>query len=125
MWKEVCLRKSGAVHSVLQGHWREIFFNALKYADHTKEEFLTLRFEEHTAKDNTWLRMIWENPYTKSDKKISSGEGLNNIKANLCKLNNKKSKEFTLHSELKKNRFIVSINYRSDMLLPYKNIEFG
>ncbi len=124
LWKEVCLRKSGAVHSVLQNHWREIFFNALKYADHTKEEFLTLRFEEHTAKDNTWLRMVWENSYTKSDKKISSGEGLNNVKANLCKLNNKKSKEFTLHSELKKNQFIVSINYRSDMLLPYKNIEF-
>jgi hypothetical protein len=125
LWKEVCLRKSGAIHCVLQNHWKELLFNAFKYADHTKEEFLTLRFEEHIAKDNKWLRMIWENPYAKGDKKRSSGEGLINIKANLCKLNNKKSKEFTLHSELKKNRFIVSINYRSDMLLPYKNIEFG
>ena len=94
LWEEVCLRKSGAIHSVLQGHWREIIFNALKYADHTKEEFLSLHLEEHISKDKTWLRMTWENPYTESDKSISSGEGLNNIKANLCKLNNNNSKKF-------------------------------
>ncbi len=68
--------------------------------------------------------MIWKNPYTESDKSISSGEGLNNIKANLCKLNNKNNKNFTLDSELKKNGFIVKVNYRSDMLLPYKKMVF-
>ena len=36
-------------------------------------------------------------------------------------LNEKESEKLTLHSDYKNNRFLASLNYRSDMLLPYKS----
>ena len=92
-----------------------MFFNALKYTDHEKGEFLTLKFEEEKKEEFTWLRMIWENPSVKKDDK-SSGQGLEGIEEDLRQLNEEGS-DYTLKIENKKNRFRVILNYRSDLLM--------
>jgi len=119
-WKKVRLRRDGYAHALLQGHWGELFFNAFKYADHTKDNFLTIDFEEFKEDDHTWLKMIWGNPCTKTGKK-DVGEGLVGIAEHLQQLNEKESKKLTLNYDYKNNRFLASLNYRSDMLLPYKS----
>ena len=68
------------------GHWAELIFNALKYSDLTKKEFLKISFEEHSDKDYKWLRMVWKNPSIEQDRKIV-GEGLGGIFETLSKLN--------------------------------------
>ena len=45
-WEKILVRNDGYTHALLQGHWSELFFNALKYADHKKDVFLNLKFEE-------------------------------------------------------------------------------
>ena len=141
LWKKVRLRKDGYAHALLQGdHWGELLLNSFKYADHTNKEFLTLRFEEHEAENRTWLRMIWENPFLK-DEKIESaevsekpedygkvqkntvrnfGEGLKGIEANLRQLSATEDENLLLKYGLKNGKFIVTLNYRSDMLVPYQ-----
>ena len=63
--------------------------------------------------------MIWGNPCPKTVRK-DVGEGLIGIAEHLQQLNEKESKELTLHSDYKRNRFHTILNYRSDMLIPYK-----
>ena len=118
-WKKVHLRRDGYAHALLQGHWGELIFNAFKYADHTKDNFLTIDFEEFKKDGQKWLKMIWGNPCPKTDRK-DVGEGLIGIAEHLQQLNEKESKELTLHSDYKRNRFHTILNYRSDMLIPYK-----
>ena len=113
-WSKVLVRNNGSTHALLQGHWGELLFNALKYADHGKDEFLTLKFEEK-KEEFTWLQMIWENPSVKKeDDQI--GEGLEGIEEDLRQLNEEGS-DYTLKIENKKNRFRVTLNYRSDLLM--------
>ncbi len=116
LWKKVRLRKNGCAHALLQGHWAELIFNALKYSDHSKNKFIKLSFEEHSDKNYTWLRMVWENPCIEKDKKIV-GEGLGGIFETLSKLNKTEDKNLTLNFEFKKNHFCISLFYRSDMLI--------
>ena len=118
-WKKVHLRRDGYAHALLQGHWGELIFNAFKYADHTKDNFLTIDFEEFKEDGKKWLKMIWGNPCPKTDRK-DVGEGLIGIAEHLQQLNEKESKELTLHSDYKRNRFHTILNYRSDMMLPYQ-----
>jgi len=114
-WGKVLIRNDGYAHALLQGHWGELLFNALKYADHKKGEFLTLKFEEEKKEEFTWLQMIWENPSVKKDDK-SSGQGLEGIEEDLRQLNEEES-DYTLNIENKNNRFRVTLNYRSDLLM--------
>ena len=59
--------------------------------------------------------MIWENPNAKKDDN-SSGQGLEGIEEDLRQLNEEES-DYTLKIENKKNRFRVTLNYRSDLLM--------
>ena len=118
-WGKVLLRKDGYAHALLQGHFGEIFFNAFKYANHDEEEFLTIKFKEHTDKNHTWLQMRWVNPCGKMDKN-TTGEGIEGIVADLRLLNENESEKFTLNSCTLKNFFKLNLNYRSDMLFAPK-----
>ena len=119
-WKKVLFKKDGHANALLQGHWGELLFNAFKYADHSKYNFLTIRFEEQTMEKHKWLRMIWENPCS-GKKENQYGEGLEGISEQLQKLNKTEDKKLTLNYGIKKKRFIVCLSYRSDMLIPYKS----
>ena len=118
-WEKVMLRKDGYAHSLLQGHFGEIFFNAFKYANHDEKEFLTIKFKEHTDKNHTWLQLKWENPCGKTDKN-TTGEGMEGIAVDLKLLNQNENEKFTLNSNIMNNFFKVNLNYRSDMLLTPK-----
>ena len=118
-WQKVRLRKDGYAHALLQGHWGELLFNVFKYAEHTQPEFLKLTFEEHMANDQTWLRMIWENPCASSEED-EFGKGLEGIAVHLYKLNETEDEGFTLNSSFQDQCFQVSLNYRSDHLVPYQ-----
>ncbi len=61
-WNKIRLRRDGSAHALLQGHWGEMLFNALKYWDHSQKEFLTISFKEKKAGDYKWLQMVWKNP---------------------------------------------------------------
>ena len=124
-WGKILIRKDGYTHALLQGHWGEILFNAFKYANHTKKDFLTLKFIEHIDKDYTWLQMVWENPCKKIDKN-HSGEGLEGITEDLMQLNKTEDEKFSLYSNNKKNNFQVNLFYRSDMLTsPKEDLELA
>ena len=129
-WNKVIARNDGYAHALLQGHWGELLFNALKYADHEKSEFLTLKFEEK-KEEFTWLQMIWENPSAKKDDN-SSGQGLEGIEEDLRQLNEvgyrlimkrddtlemDDGSKYSLDIETKKNIFRVKLSYRSDLLI--------
>ena len=122
-WEKILIRKDGYTHALLQGHWGEILFNAFKYANHSKKDFLTIKFEEHVDKDYTWLQMVWENPCKKTDKN-HGGEGLEGITEDLMQLNKTEDEKFSLYSNNKKNNFQVNLFYRSDMLIsPKEDLE--
>ena len=72
------------------------------------------KFEEK-KEEFTWLQMIWENPSVKKDDNLI-GEGLEGIEEDLRQLNEEGS-DYTLKIENKKNRFRVTLNYRSDLLM--------
>ena len=114
-WGNILIRKDSYTHALLQGHWGEILFNAFKYANHTKTDFLTIKFDEQVEKDYTWLQMVWENPCKKIDKN-HGGEGLDGITEDLMQLNKTEDEKFSLYSNNKKNNFQVNLFYRSDML---------
>jgi hypothetical protein len=115
-WEKILIRKDGYTHALLQGHWGEILFNAFKYSDHTKNNLLTIKFDEQVDEEYTWLQMIWENPCKKINKK-NSGEGIEGIAEDLMLLNKTKDEKFSLYSNNKKNTFQVNLFYRSDMLI--------
>jgi len=114
-WEKVLVRNDGYTHALLQGHWSELFFNALKYADYKKDVFLNLKFEEKKD-DRLWLKMIWDNhSFIKKDEQ--SGEGLEGIEEDLRQLNEEERVDYTMNIENKKNKFKVTLNYKSDLLL--------
>ena len=115
-WRKVLVRNDGYAHALLQGHWGELLFNALKYTNYEKDEFLTLKFEEEKKEEFTWLQMIWENPNAKKDDN-SSGQGLEGIEEDLRQLNEEERVDYTMNIENKKNKFKVTLNYKSDLLL--------
>ena len=131
-WSKVLVRNDGYTHALLQGHWAELFFNALKYANHEKDEFLTLKFKELEGETfaleesgdhflelkkevHSWLQLSWDNPSNKKEDG-QSGEGLEGIEEDLSQLN-EGGRHYTLKIENKKNRFKVTLNYRSDLLI--------
>ena len=122
-WGNILIRKDSYTHALLQGHWGEILFNAFKYANHSKKDFLTIKFEEHVEKEYTWLQMVWENPCKKTDNN-HGGEGLEGITEDLMQLNKTEDEKFSLYSNNKKNNFQVNLFYRSDMLTsPKEDLE--
>ena len=115
-WNKIRLRRDGYAHALLQGHWGEMLFNALKYWDHSQKEFLTISFKEKKAGDYKWLQMVWKNPCSGISNR-GLGDGLAGINEHLRKLNKTTDDELNLCTELKKNSFVTNLSYRSDILL--------
>ena len=115
-WEKVLIKKDGYAHALLQGHFGELFFNALKYANHDEKDFLSIKFSEHNDKNHSWLQVTWVNPCENTEKN-ADGEGIVGILEELKLLNQNESEEFTLNSNIANGFFQLNLNYRSDMLL--------
>ena len=113
-WSKLTVRNDGYTHALLQGHWGELLFNALKYGKQDSDNFLNVKFNEQ-EEEHTWLQIIWENPIAKKDDN-TTGEGLEGIKEDLRQLNEEGS-DYSLDIENKKKHFRVTLNYRSDLLI--------
>jgi hypothetical protein len=114
-WEKVLIRRDGYTHALLQGHWGELFFNALKYADHKKDVFLEIKFEEKED-EILWLNMGWGN-HTRIKDDEEGGEGLEGIEEDLRQLNEAKRFDYPMNIENKKNKYKVKLSYKSDLLI--------
>jgi len=87
-WKQIRLLKDGHAESILQGHFSELFVNALKYMDHSQDRWLDIEFYEKTIKNTPYLITEWKNPFVKGKNiSISTGKGLSGIENDVKMLN--------------------------------------
>ena len=107
---------------MLLGHISEILLNAFKYADLSKNNFLSITFNESENNDSDWLQMTWEN-YHSGSKPTTWRRGLEGIAENLRNLNMTKDEKFSMNVETNKN-FVVTLSYKSELLAPNTETSF-
>ena len=129
LWKKVFILSESHTEALLFGYFSEILFNAFKYADHDKDEFLTLVFDEKTINDRTYLTCSWLNPVKdKSPSLLGTGKGLDAIQEdlkqlngtdqeNLKQLNDTENPEESLLISQQKNQFQVTLFFKKDLLV--------
>lgn len=117
IWKKVLILAESHAEALLFGYFSEILFNAFKYADHDKDEFLTLVFDEKTINDTTYLSCSWENPVKdKAQSRLGTGKGLDAIQEDLKQLNDTENPEESLLISQQKNQFQVTLHFKRDLL---------
>ncbi|KJV05372.1 hypothetical protein [Methylocucumis oryzae] len=118
LWKKVCILSESHAEALLFGYFSEILFNAFKYADHDKDEFLTLVFDEKTINDKTYLTCSWLNPVNdKSPALLGTGKGLDAIQEDLKQLNDTENPEESLLVSQQNNQFQVTLFFKKDLLV--------
>lgn len=118
LWKKVFILSESHAEALLFGYFSEILFNAFKYADHDKDEFLTLDFDEKNIDDKTYLTCSWQNPVKdKSPSMLGTGKGLDAIKEDLKQLNDVENPEESLLISQQKNQFQVTLFFKKDLLV--------
>jgi len=118
LWKKVFILSESHAEALLFGYFSEILFNAFKYADHDKDEFLRLVFDEKTINDTTYLSCSWENPVKDKAQSIpGSGKGLDAIQEDLKQLNDTETTEESLLISQQKNQFQVTLFFKKDLLV--------
>jgi len=117
-WKKIFLLSESHVEALLFGYFSEILFNAFKYADHDKNEFLTISFSEIIKGGETYLSCKWENPVKDNPPHLlGTGEGLGAIREDLKQLNGIENPEESLLISQKKNKFQVTLFFKKDLLV--------
>ncbi len=117
LWKMVFILSESHAEALLFGYFSEILFNAFKYADHDKDDFLTIAFSEKTTNDKTYLSCSWVNPVKEKTLVIQgTGKGLNAIQEDLKQLNNTENPEESLLIYQKNNKFQVTFFFKEDIL---------
>lgn len=118
LWKKVFILSESHAEALLFGYFSEILFNAFKYADHDKDEFLTVVFDEKTINDKTYLTCSWLNPVKdKSPAMLGTGKGLDAIQEDLKQLNDTESPEESLLISQQNNQFQVTLFFKKDLLV--------
>jgi hypothetical protein len=120
LWKKVFIRSGSHAEALLFGYFSEILFNAFKYADHDKDEFLTLCFNESVVNDKTYLSCSWTNPIkdtTMYTSNLGTGKGLEAIQEDLKQLNDTESTEESLFVSKENNQFKVTLLFAKDLLV--------
>ena len=118
LWKKVFILSESHAEALLFGYFSEILFNAFKYADHDKDEFLRLVFDEKIINDKTYLSCSWQNPVKdKSPSMLGTGNGLDAIQEDLKQLNDTEKPEESLLIPKKKNQFQVTLFFKKDLLI--------
>jgi TPR repeat protein len=117
LWEKVFILSESHAEALLFGYFSEILFNAFKYADHDKDEFLTLVFDEKNIDDKMYLICSWQNPVKdKSPSMLGTGKGLDAIQEDLKQLNNVENPEESLLVSQQKNQFQVTLFFKQDIL---------
>ncbi len=118
LWKKVFILSESHAEALLFGYFSEILFNVFKYADHDKDEFLRLVFDEKTINDTTYLSCSWGNPVKDKAPSIpDSGKGLDAIQEDLKQLNDTEIPEESLLISQQKNQFQVTLFFKKDLLV--------
>jgi uncharacterized protein len=118
LWKKVFILSESHAEALLFGYFSEILFNAFKYADHDRDEFLTLVFDEKTINDSTYLFCNWGNPVKdKASSLLGTGKGLDAIQEDLKQLNDTENPEESLLISQQKNQFQVTLFFKKDLLV--------
>ncbi|MDD2724981.1 MAG: tetratricopeptide repeat protein [Methylovulum sp.] len=118
LWKKVFMLSESHAEALLFGYFSEILFNAFKYADHDKDEFLRLDFDEKTINDKTYLTCSWLNPVKdKSPAMLGTGKGLDAIQEDLKQLNDTVYPEESLLIFQQNNQFQVTLFFKKDLLV--------
>jgi|APLak6261663543_1056040.scaffolds.fasta_scaffold02283_2 hypothetical protein len=118
LWKKIFILSESHAEALLFGYFSEILFNAFKYADHDKDEFLTLVFDEKNIDDKTYLSCSWQNPVNnKSPSMLGTGKGLDAIQEDLKQLNDTENPEESLLVSQQKNQFQVTLFFKKDLLV--------
>jgi hypothetical protein len=118
IWKKVLILAESHAEALLFGYFSEILFNAFKYADHDKDEFLRLVFDEKIINDTTYLSCSWKNPVKdKAPSMLGSGKGLDAIQEDLKQLNDTETTEESLLISQQKNQFQVTLFFKKDLLV--------
>lgn len=124
LWKKVFILSESHAEALLFGYFSEILFNAFKYANHDKDEFLTLVFDEKNIDDKTYLTCSWQNPVkNKSPSMLGTGKGLDAIQEDLKQLNDAENPEESLLISQQKNQFQVTLLFKIDLLYKEKTSE--
>jgi len=117
LWEKVFILSESHAEALLFGYFSEILFNAFKYADHDKDEFLTLVFDEKTINEITYLSCSWKNPVKdKAPSRLGTGKGLDAIQEDLKQLNDTENPEESLLISQQKNQFQVTLHFKRDLL---------
>jgi len=118
LWQKVFILSESHAEALLFGHFSEILFNAFKYADHDKDEFLTVAFGEKNINDKTYLTCSWLNPVKdKSPAMLGTGKGLDAIQEDLKQLNDTESPEESLLISQQNKQFQVTLFFKKDLLV--------
>jgi len=118
LWQKVFMLSESHAEALLFGYFSEILFNAFKYADHDKDEFLRLDFDEKTINDKTYLTCSWLNPVKdKSPAMLGTGKGLDAIQEDLKQLNDTVYPEESLLISRQNNQFQVTLFFKKDLLV--------
>ncbi len=118
LWKKVFILSESHAEALLFGYFSEILFNAFKYADHDKDEFLTLVFDEKNIDDKTYLTCSWQNPVKdKSPSMLGTGKGLDAIQEDLKQLNDTENPEESLLISQQETQFQVTLFFKKDLLV--------
>ena len=120
LWNKVRILAESHAEALLFGYFSEILFNAFKYADHDKEEFLTLIFDESVIDDKTYLACHWKNPVKDNTPLLGTGKGLDAIQEDLKQLNdteNTENPEQSLLINQQDNQFEVTLFFNKDLLI--------
>ncbi|MFW5803730.1 MAG: tetratricopeptide repeat protein [bacterium] len=126
-WKNIKLQKEGYAEALLQGYFGELLFNSLKYRDQQQKEWVNIEFKTEEIKGEKYLITRWQNPISAgSNESISTHKGLSGIKNDLEILNETVDDERTLQHLETKDRFIVELSFKHDLLLlpPKREINF-
>lgn len=86
LWMKVLVLSESFSEALLLGYFSEILVNAFKYADHYKDEFLTIVFSDKVIDGKTYLICGWSNPIGDT-LSLGSGKGLDAIREDLKQLN--------------------------------------
>ena len=82
-WAQLRLEKNKYTEALLHKHFYELFINAYKYSDFNG---LEIRFFENNLEEKAYLFSQWTNSY-EDNNSISTGNGLEGLKAELESLN--------------------------------------
>ena len=129
-WENIRVIRDNYAHSLFQGYFSELLFNALKYRDHEKKVWVSIDLGQSELNGEYYLHMIFSNPVEMDVKEsVGMGKGLRGIRNDLSMLNSingnndfmkveRNNKIFSVSAYLRKELFVMP--EMDDIKLPWK-----